>query len=52
MGVAVGDYDNDGRPDLYVTGFGHNRLYHNEGKGNSATSARSLVSRIPAKDWV
>jgi hypothetical protein len=33
MGVAVGDYDNDGRPDLYVTGFGHNRLYHNEGKG-------------------
>jgi hypothetical protein len=33
MGVAVGDYDNDGRPDLYVTGFGHNHLYHNEGDG-------------------
>lgn len=33
MGVAVGDYDNDGRPDLYVSGFGGNQLYHNEGNG-------------------
>jgi hypothetical protein len=33
MGVAVGDYDNDGRPDLYVTGFGRNQLFHNEGNG-------------------
>ncbi|MFN7999067.1 MAG: CRTAC1 family protein [Bryobacteraceae bacterium] len=33
MGVAVGDYDNDGRPDLYITGFGGNQLYHNEGDG-------------------
>ena len=33
MGVAAGDYDNDGRPDLYVTGFGHNILYHNNGDG-------------------
>lgn len=33
MGVAVGDYDNDGRPDLYITGFGRNHLYHNEGDG-------------------
>ncbi|MGI9071230.1 MAG: CRTAC1 family protein [Bryobacteraceae bacterium] len=33
MGVAVGDYDNDGRPDLYVTGFRHNHLYHNQGDG-------------------
>ena len=31
MGAAVGDYDNDGRPDLYVTNFGANVLYHNEG---------------------
>jgi hypothetical protein len=29
FGVAVGDYDNDGWPDLYVTNFGKNRLYHN-----------------------
>ena len=33
MGVAVGDYDNDGCPDLYVTNFSDNRLYHNEGDG-------------------
>jgi len=33
MGVATGDYDNDGRPDLYVTGIGRNILYHNNGDG-------------------
>ena len=33
QGVAVGDYDNDGRPDLYVTNFGPNNLYRNEGDG-------------------
>jgi len=33
MGVAVGDYDNDGRPDLYVTSYGKNILYHNNGDG-------------------
>jgi enediyne biosynthesis protein E4 len=33
MGVAVGDYDNDGRPDLYVTAWGANTLYHNNGDG-------------------
>ena len=33
MGVAVGDYDNDGYEDLYVTAYGGNRLYHNNGNG-------------------
>jgi enediyne biosynthesis protein E4 len=33
MGLAVGDYDNDGRPDLYVTGYGAHRLWHNQGDG-------------------
>lgn len=33
VGVAVGDYDNDGWADLYVTNFGKNRLYHNNHDG-------------------
>ncbi len=33
MGVAVGDYDNDGFPDIYVTNYGKNILYHNNGDG-------------------
>ncbi|HXW56026.1 MAG TPA: CRTAC1 family protein [Candidatus Cybelea sp.] len=33
MGVAVGDYDNDGFPDLYVLGYGRSILYHNNGDG-------------------
>jgi hypothetical protein len=33
MGVAVGDYDNDGFPDLYITNYGKNTLYHNNGNG-------------------
>ncbi|PYU42149.1 MAG: RNA-binding protein [Acidobacteria bacterium] len=33
MGVAVGDYDNDGYEDLYVTAYGGNKLYHNKGDG-------------------
>jgi len=33
MGVAVGDYDNDGFEDLYVTAYGGNKLYHNNGNG-------------------
>ncbi len=33
QGVAVGDYDNDGYPDLYVTGYGSAILYHNNGNG-------------------
>jgi hypothetical protein len=33
LGCAVGDYDNDGYPDLYVTNIGANRLYHNNRNG-------------------
>jgi len=33
MGLAVGDYNNDGWPDLYITGYGASKLYRNSGKG-------------------
>jgi hypothetical protein len=33
FGVAVGDFDNDGWPDIYVSTFGKNRLYHNNRDG-------------------
>ncbi len=33
QGVAVGDYDDDGFPDIYVTQYGRNILYHNNGDG-------------------
>jgi enediyne biosynthesis protein E4 len=41
MGGAVGDYDNDGWPDLYVTCFGGNVLYHNNGDGTFTDVAKS-----------
>ena len=33
MGLAVGDYNNDGWPDMYITGYGASKLYLNNGKG-------------------
>src|SRR6185295_16543523 len=33
MGAATGDYDNDGRMDLYLANFGSNQLWHNNGDG-------------------
>ena len=45
MGVAAGDYDNDGFEDLYVTAYGENHLYHNNQNGTftdvSTTGTRS-----------
>jgi hypothetical protein len=49
MGVAVGDYDADGFPDLYVTQYGHNILYHNNGDGTfSDVTAKAGVA---ASGW-
>jgi enediyne biosynthesis protein E4 len=44
IGVAVGDYDNDGFPDLYITCYGQNRLFHNNRNGtfSEATKASGL----------
>ena len=36
MGVAVGDYDGDGYPDIFLTGIGGCRLFHNQGNGTFA----------------
>jgi len=45
MGGAVGDYDNDGWPDLYITCLGGNILYHNNGDGTfSDVTARAGVA--------
>jgi len=44
MGIAVGDYDNDGFPDLFVLGYGRCILYHNNGNGRfSDVTARAGV---------
>jgi hypothetical protein len=41
MGVAVGDYDNDGHPDIYLTAFGPDALYHNNGDGTFTDVTRA-----------
>jgi enediyne biosynthesis protein E4 len=47
MGVAVGDYDNDGFPDILITCVSQNRLFHNTGKGTfiDVTNAAGLGKR-------
>src|SRR5438874_6387741 len=49
MGVAVGDYDNDGRPDIYVSNLGVSRLYHNNGDGTFTDVAEKL--NVARKGW-
>ena len=49
MGVAVGDYDNDGREDLYVTGFPKNHLYHN--KGNCTFEEVTESAHVGGSGW-
>ena len=47
MGVAVGDYDNDGLQDLFLTQYGSCILYHNEGNGKFADVTEKSGLKIP-----
>ncbi len=49
MGVAVGDYDNDGHADLFVSNYGVSRLYHNNGNGTFTDVAEKLG--VARKGW-
>jgi enediyne biosynthesis protein E4 len=52
MGVAVGDYNGDGFPDLYVTQFGRNILYRNNGDGTfTDVSRESGIAEHRGKAW-
>ncbi len=49
MGVAAGDYDNDGYVDLYVTNYGHNVLYHNNGNGTFTDV--TATAGVASSEW-
>ena len=50
MGVAVGDYDNDGWPDVFITTVGNNHLFHNDqGLFRDVTATAGV--RVQRRDW-
>ena len=51
MGVAPGDYDNDGRTDLFVSGVGAAKLFHNEGGGKFRDVTVEAGVGGDAGDW-
>jgi hypothetical protein len=51
QGVCVGDYDNDGFPDLFVTYYGKNVLYHNNGNGTFTDVSEKAGVSGSGKTW-
>ncbi len=51
QGVCVGDYDNDGFDDLFVTAYGKNRLFHNNGNGSFTETAESAGVAGSGNEW-
>src|SRR3989442_14135192 len=49
FGVAVGDYNNDGHPDMYVSNYGVSRLYRNNGDGTFTDAAEE--AGVARKGW-
>ncbi|AMV38523.1 CRTAC1 family protein [Planctomyces sp. SH-PL62] len=47
QGVAVGDYDNDGHPDVYITAVGRGHLFRNDGKGKFEDVSEAANARGP-----
>jgi hypothetical protein len=51
MGAAVGDYDNDGRVDVFITAVGNNRLFHNEGDGRFVDVTKLVGITTRTNEW-
>jgi len=51
QGACVGDYDNDGYDDIYVTQYGKNRLYHNERNGKFKEVAEQAGASGSGQEW-
>jgi hypothetical protein len=51
MGVAIGDYDNDGLDDVFITAVGGNRLFHNDGSGKFKDATADARVGGATNDW-
>ena len=51
QGACVGDYDNDGYDDIYVTAYGRNHLFHNNGNGSFTDISETAGVAGSGKEW-